>query len=217
MALFSFLRANKLNELCGEDAYHLVFGSPCRVHCKGCPLAYHPVLSPIRRLEKLRWYPEHVWLSINGCTTKWMIYTGKSYGNRWFRGTPNSGNHHVSLGILTVIDGIARNPFHKSQVSHCLAPGMRLRPSVQATLQDVHPAFHRRILLWHQILRLPRIGLITIAGFSKSTMDLAETQQFSYLFQPTCWSRLHHLQKSARIRPWNWRMRGIHWGAVEVT
>ena len=36
-------------------------------------------------------------VSINGGSLKWMVYSGKSHFNRWFRGTPISGNFHMSI------------------------------------------------------------------------------------------------------------------------
>ena len=36
-------------------------------------------------------------VSINGGSPKWMVYNGKSYQHRWFRGTPILGNIHIPL------------------------------------------------------------------------------------------------------------------------
>ena len=38
-------------------------------------------------------------VSINGGNPKWMVYSGKSYENGWFRGTPISGNHHMFVAL----------------------------------------------------------------------------------------------------------------------
>ena len=48
---------------------------------------------PLLRVSRWR-FPSH------GGTKKWMAYTGKSYWNGWFGGTPISGNLHIICSIF---------------------------------------------------------------------------------------------------------------------
>ena len=53
-------------------------------------------LELLRRFFFQSWAINHMVVSINGGSLKWMVYNGKSHFNRWLRGTPISGNFHIN-------------------------------------------------------------------------------------------------------------------------
>ena len=53
------------------------------------------------------WVLVDMGVSENEVTPKWMVYKGKSHENRWFRGTPISGNLH-----MTIVDGVHKLTYH---------------------------------------------------------------------------------------------------------
>ena len=74
-----------------------VFRQRCGRHDRPARLQRQDLLAPHKDWGNETCQKPSMGVSVNGGTTKWVVYKVESYWNGWFRGTPILGNPHMNL------------------------------------------------------------------------------------------------------------------------